>query len=203
MEYKDSVGDILDWLEKIKEDLKRAKVITYSAYGASYRYMVNPLSSGVPEIHSEALWGCAYEIVKAADIKFANKILAPEAMGIHLAAAVSMVTGLPFLVARKISYELPGEIEVVKRTGYAESKLYINHVNPGDKVLLVDSIIATGGTISAIIKALEANKVEVVDIVVVIERKEFNGVERVRKETGKQVKTLIKTVIKDKHVEVC
>lgn len=193
----------MDWLEKIKEDLKRAKVITYSAYGASYRYMVNPLSSGVPEIHSEALWGCAYEIVKAADIKHANKIIAPEAMGIHLAAAVSMVTGLPFLVARKISYKLPGEIEVVKRTGYAESKLYINHVKPGDKVLLVDSIIATGGTISAIIKALEANKVEVVDIVVVIERKELNGVERVRKETGKQVKTLIKTVIKDKHVEVC
>jgi len=193
----------LDWLEKIKEDLRRAKVITYSAYGASYRYMVNPLSSGVPEIYPEALWGCTYEIAKAADIKHANKILAPEAMGIHLAAAVSMVTGLPFLVARKISYKLPGEIEVVKRTGYAESKLYINHVNPGDKVLLVDSIIATGGTISAIIKALEANKVEVVDIVVVIERKELNGVERVRKETGKQVKTLIKTVIKDKHVEVC
>jgi len=39
--------------------------------------------------------------------------------------------------------------------------------------------------------------------VVVIERKELNGVERVKKETGKQVKTLIKTVIKDKHVEVC
>jgi hypothetical protein len=41
-----------------------------------------------------------------------------------------------------------------------------------------------------------------VDIVVVIERKELNGVERVKKETGKSVKTLIKTVIKDERVEI-
>jgi len=192
----------VDWLEKIKEDLKRANIITMSAYGTSYRYIVNPLSSGVPEICPEALWGCAYEIAKAADIKRANKIIAPEAMGIHIAAAVSMVTGLPFVVARKMSYKLPGEIEVVKRTGYAESKLYINHVFPGDKVIIIDSIIATGGTISSLVKKLEANGIEVVDIVVVIDRTELGGVERVMKETGKTVKTLVKTAIKDREVQV-
>jgi len=186
-------------LGKLKEDLRRARVISLDP---SYRYIVNPLSSGTPEIHPEVLWGCAFEMARAVDVKRANKIVTPEAMGIHLAAAMSMVTDLPFVVARKVSYGLPGEIEVVKKTAYAESRLYVNYVQPGDRVIVVDSIIATGGTISALVRALEERGVEVVDVVTVIEREGLGGAERVRRETGKEVKTLVRVTLRGDEVEV-
>ena len=158
---------------------------------------MNPLSSGVPEIPTEALWGCAFEVARVSEVKRSNKIVTPEAMGIQIATAVSLVTGIPMLVIRKKSYMLPTEIRITKRTGYAEEVMYANGLKSGDSVLLVDSIIATGGTYVAIIKELLANGIKLADAVAVIERAEFKGVERVEKETGVKVKTLIRLRLKN------
>jgi adenine phosphoribosyltransferase len=182
----------LDWLETIKQDLRKATIIRIPSQGGYYEYVVNPLSSGVPEIPTEALWGCAFEVARVGDVKGCNKIVTPEAMGIQIATALSLVTGVPMLVIRKKSYMLPGEIKIVKRTGYAEEVMYANGLGPGDSVLLVDSIIATGGTYLAIIKELVSRGIRLTDAVAVIERVELGGVERVEREIGVKVKTLIR-----------
>jgi len=85
----------------------------------------------------------------------------------------------------------------VKRTGYAEETMYANGLRSGDAVLLVDSIIATGGTYVAIIKELVSQGITIADAVSVIERVEYEGVKRVERETGVKVKTLIKLRLKD------
>jgi len=187
----------LDWLETIREDLRKATIVRIPSQEGYYDYVVNPLSSGVPEIPTEALWGCAFEVARVSNIKQCKKILAPEAMGIQIAAALSLVTGVPMLVIRKKSYMLPNEIKIVKRTGYAEEIMYANGVESGDSVLLVDSIIATGGTYAAIIKELVSHGIRLADAVAVIERVELGGVERVAKETGIKVKTLIRLRLQD------
>jgi len=182
----------LDWLETIREDLRKATIVRIPSKQGYYEYIVNPLSSGVPEIPTEALWGCAFEVARVANVKASNKIITPEAMGIQIATALSLATGIPMLVIRKKSYMLPGEIKIVKRTGYAEEVMYANGLNPGDTALLVDSIIATGGTYIAIIKELVSHGIVLADAVAVIERVELGGVERVEKDTGVKVKTLIR-----------
>lgn len=188
----------MDWLRAVKESIKNAVVLKIlKPEGGYYDYVVNFLSSGVPEIPSEALWGCAFEIARISDVRGVNKIVTPEAMGIHVATGVSMVTGIPMLVIRKRRYGLPGEIEIRKRTGYEEISMYANGLSTGDIVLLVDSIIATGGTFAAVIKNLEMHRIKVRDVVAVIERVELNGVKRVRKETAHDVKTLIKVAMKE------
>jgi len=182
----------MDWLETIREDLRKATVVRIPSPQGHYDYVVNPLSSGVPEIPTEALWGCAFEVARVSNVKRSNKIIAPEAMGIQIATALSLVTGIPMLIIRKKSYLLPTEIKIVKRTGYSEDIMYANGVGLGDTVLLVDSIIATGGTYAAIIKELVSHGIALADAVAVIERAELGGVERVERETGVVVKTLIK-----------
>jgi len=182
----------MDWLETIRDDLSKATVVRIPSPQGHYDYVVNPLSSGVPEIPTEALWGCAFEVARVSNVKRSNKIIAPEAMGIQIATALSLVTGIPMLIIRKKSYLLPTEIKIVKRTGYSEDIMYANGVGPGDTVLLVDSIIATGGTYAAIIKELVSHGIALADAVAVIERAELGGVDRVERETGVVVKTLIK-----------
>jgi adenine phosphoribosyltransferase len=182
----------LDWLETIREDLRKATVVRIQTEQGQYEYIVNPLSSGVPEIPTEALWGCAFEVARVGNVRAANKIVTPEAMGIHVATALSLVTGAPMLVIRKKSYMLPTEIKIVKRTGYSEDIMYANGLKRGDSILLVDSIIATGGTYAAIIKELLSHGIIIADAIAIIERVEFGGVARVKKETGITVKTLIR-----------
>jgi len=187
----------LDWLEAIREDLRKATIVRIPSKQGYYEYVVNPLSSGVPEIPTEALWGCAFEVARVSEVKRSNKIITPEAMGIQIATALSLVTGIPMLVIRKKSYMLPNEIKIVKRTGYAEETMYANGLRSGDSVLLVDSIIATGGTYVAIIKELVSQGITIADAVSVIERVELEGVKHVERETGVKVKTLIKLRLKD------
>jgi adenine phosphoribosyltransferase len=182
----------LDWLETIRQDLRKATVVKIPSSQGYYEYVVNPLSSGVPEIPTEALWGCAFEVARVADVKLCNKIVTPEAMGIHVATAISLVTGIPMLVIRKKSYMLPTEIKIIKKTGYAEETMYANGLESGDSILLVDSIIATVGTYLSIIRELVSRGVKVADAVAVIERVELGGVERIQRETGVAVKTLIR-----------
>ncbi|MBS7643581.1 adenine phosphoribosyltransferase [Candidatus Bathyarchaeota archaeon] len=190
--------DALDLLRELKENLLNATILRFPApEGGYYNYIVNFLTEGLPEIPPTVLWGCAIELARIADLDGVNKLVTPEAMGIHVTTVLSILTGIPMNVIRRRKYGLPGEIEIVKRTGYAESKMYANGLKAGDRVVLVDSIISTGGTYTAIIQALEKRGVIVQDAVAVIEKPDYNGVSYVEKETQHRVKTLVKVVIKN------
>jgi adenine phosphoribosyltransferase len=60
------------------------------------------------------------------DVNKIDKIVTMEAMGIPLATALSLKLKIPFVIIRKRTYGLPGEIDVEQITGYSKSKLYIN-----------------------------------------------------------------------------
>ncbi len=181
---------------KLEESLKKCPIVKRG----EYEYFIHPISDGVPIVEPKLLREVVSRIIKVGDIFKADKILTAEAMGIPLATSLSLYTDIPYVIVRKREYKLPGEVPVYQKTGYSKGQLYINGINKGDKVFIVDDVISTGGTLLAIIQAIERIGAEIVDIVVVIER--GNGKKRVEELTGYKIKTLVKIDVKDGKVVI-
>ncbi|MDR2856018.1 MAG: purine phosphoribosyltransferase family protein [Methanomicrobiales archaeon] len=133
-----------------------------------YNYFVHPLTDGIPFIHPALLKAAADGLVRVMDLKRQAKevdyILGCEAMGIPIGTAVSYATDIPLIIVRKRSYGLFGETLVSQTTGYSKGGLYLNCVKKGDRVVIVDDVISTGGTTRALLDALEKIGAKVVDI---------------------------------------
>ncbi|HMK53494.1 MAG TPA: hypoxanthine/guanine phosphoribosyltransferase [Methanobacteriaceae archaeon] len=182
-------------LEKLNKSLIEAPIIKKG----DYNYFVHPITDGIPLTEPEILEEVA-EAVSQLIESHVDKIVCVEAMGIHLATALSIKTRIPFVVVRKRQYNLEGEVGVHQMTGYSEGELYINGLNKGDRVLLIDDVVSTGGTMVAVLNALKKMEVKIVGVVAVIEK--GKGKEIVESKTGLELKTLVKVDVKDGKVVI-
>lgn len=153
-------------MERLRQSLDDAPIIDKDGY----EYLVHPISNGVPMLEPELLREVTVGIMRAAELADVDKIVAPEAMGIHIATALSLQTDIPLVVIRKRQYGLEGEVDLHQTTGYSESEMYINDVEEGDRVLVVDDLLSTGGTLVAICDALDDIGADLADIVVVLRK---------------------------------
>lgn len=182
-------------LEEVIKSLKKSPVVKKG----DYNYFVNPISDGVPAMDPIMLREIALAVHKYGDLDV-DKIVAVEAMGIHLATALSLATDVPFVVIRKRQYDLPGEKEVYQKTGYGSSKLYVNDLHPGEKILLIDDVVSTGGTLVALIRTLQDMGLDLKSVVAILDK--GDGKEIVKKETGIDVLSIIKLDIIDGEVVI-
>jgi len=91
-------------------------------------------------------------------------------MGIHIGAVLSVMTDIPMTVMRKRAYNLPGEVAVHQTTGYSKGELYINGIKKGERVVIIDDVVSTGGTMRALLQALEIAGADVVDVCIAVQR---------------------------------
>ena len=106
-----------------------------------------------------------------------NKIAAPESRGFIFAAAIAVRKSIPFIPVRK-----PGKLprKTISQSyeleyGSASLHMHDDAVRKGDKVVIVDDLLATGGTARATAKLIEELGGEVVKIVFPIELDGFNA----------------------------
>lgn len=187
---------MIEMLEKLKSTLEKSPVIKKG----EYHYFVSPVTDGIPLTEPNLLMEIVDAIEKKFDLEDIDKIVCIEAMGIHLATALSIKTGIPFVVIRKKKYGLPGEVEIRQVTGYGESNLYVNGVNSGDKILVIDDVVSTGGTLISVINALKKISADIKYVIAVVEKGE--GRKKVEKETGTKVNTLVKVDVVDGEVKI-
>ena len=182
-------------LEEVKKSLEASPIVKKG----DYNYFVNPISDGFPAMDPKMLRELSLAVHKYADLDV-DKIVAVEAMGIHLATALSLATDIPFVVIRKRQYGLEGEYQVHQKTGYGSSELFINDLHAGEKILLIDDVVSTGGTLIALIDTLKDLDLEIKSIVAVIEKGE--GKEIVEKQTGMDVLSIVKLDVIDGKVVI-
>jgi adenine phosphoribosyltransferase len=182
-------------MDRLRESLLEAPIVEKDGY----HYFVHPISDGVPMLRPELMREIVIGIIRKANLTDVDKIVAPEAMGIHISTAVSLMTDIPLVVVRKRSYGLDGEVSISQVTGYAETEMFINDINAGDRVLVLDDVLSTGGTLLALLTALEDIGADIVDTVAVI-KKVGNG--NKLDETQFEPKTLINVDVVDGELVV-
>lgn len=154
--------DLKDYIESIpgfpKEGIVFRDVTPILQNAKAMRYCVDQLNDFVKKVE--------------ADI-----ILAPEARGFLFGVPVALESQIGFIPVRK-----PGKLprETVSETydlEYGQDKLCVHAdaIKPGQRVVIVDDLLATGGTVEAIVKMVERMQAQVVGVAFVIELDELQG----------------------------
>ncbi len=179
-------------LERLTKSLLEAPIFKRG----EYNYFIHPITDGVPEVRPELIREITGHIVRIADLEV-DKIVTVEAMGIPIGIGLSIICDVPLVIIRKRKYGLPGEIEVSQVTGYSKSQLFLNGINKGDRVIVVDDVISTGGTLLAVLQSLKIAGAIVKDVVVVIKR--GDGADRLKAE-GYAIKTMVDVEVSESRV---
>ena len=116
-----------------------------------------------------------------------DKIAAIESRGFVFASAVSYLLKKPFIMLRKKN-KLPADVHSVDfelEYGTATIEVHKDSINEKDNVLIIDDLIATGGTAEAAAKLVEISKGKVAAFIFVINLFDLGGCEKLIKNNYK------------------
>ena len=116
-----------------------------------------------------------------------DKIAAIESRGFVFASAVSYILKKPFIMLRKKN-KLPADVYSVDfelEYGTATIEVHKDSININEKVLIIDDLIATGGTAEAAAKLIEMSKGKVAAFIFVINLFDLKGCDNLIKKNYK------------------
>ena len=135
---------------------------------------------------------CINQIVeKSKNFKF-NKIAAIESRGFVFASAVSYLLKKPFIMLRKKN-KLPADtysVDFELEYGTATIEVHKDSIQKEDSVLIIDDLIATGGTAEAAAKLVKISKGNIAGFIFVINLFDLGGCDSIKKQNYK-VESLI------------
>ena len=117
---------------------------------------------------------------------------AVDARGFILGGALAYQLGKPFVLVRKkgkLPYQTIAE-DYALEYGNATIEVHADACRPGDRIVIVDDLIATGGTLLAAARLFRTLRGEVVGVAAVIDLPELGG-SRHLAENGLTVRTLL------------
>ena len=160
-----------------------------------HRTTVNEFTDQSPALRPTVLREAAERLVALGKFD-SDKILVEEDKGAILGGVVALSANLPLAVARWYTYDLgDGSISVPIDSEYFAGNLFVNGIEAGDRVTIVDDTISTGGTLIALIEAVQAAGATVSEVLVAVEKPENGGREKVSERFGIDVRTLIRIAV--------
>jgi adenine phosphoribosyltransferase len=119
-----------------------------------------------------------------------EQVVGVESRGFIFGAPLALLLGAGFVLVRKFG-KLPGEtihVEYALEYGSNTVEIHTDAIRPGQKVLVVDDLLATGGTVSAALDLVQRLGGEVVGIAFLVELTALQGRQRL---AGQNVFSLI------------
>ena len=142
--------------------------------------------------NEKAFKECINQIIERSKKFNFDKIAAVESRGFVFASAISYILDKPFIMLRKKN-KLPAEVHSVDfelEYGAATIEVHKDSFNENDKVLIIDDLIATGGTAEAAAKLIEISKSKVVGFIFVINLFDLGGTDNLLRK-GYKVENLL------------
>ncbi|TDM15649.1 adenine phosphoribosyltransferase [Macrococcus bovicus] len=160
MDLKEYISEVKDWPIP---GVNFKDITTIMDNGEAYRYATD-------------------QIVAYAKDKQVDLVVGPEARGFIIGCPVSYAMGIGFAPVRKEG-KLPREViryEYDLEYGSNVLTMHRDAIKPGQRVLITDDLLATGGTIEATIKLVEELGGIVAGIAFIIDLKYLNGMEKLK-----------------------
>jgi len=169
--------DLKDYIRSIKD---------YPKKGILFRDITTLIKN------EKAFKECIDQIVERTKKFEVDKIAAIESRGFVFASAVSYILNKPFILLRKKN-KLPAETHSVDfelEYGTATIEVHKDSIKENDSVLIIDDLIATGGTANAAAKLVKVSKGSVSGFIFVINLFDLGGCKKLI-ELGYKVENLI------------
>lgn len=153
-----------------------ASVPDFPEKGIVYRD-ISPLMA-----NGKAYAAATDEIVAYAQDKGVQMIVGPEARGFIVGCPVAYKLGVGFAPARKKGKLPRPTVSASYNLEYGQATLYLHKdaIQPGQRVLVVDDLLATGGTISATIALVEQLGGIVVGTAFLVELEDLHGRDKIK-----------------------
>lgn len=164
-----------------------------------YSYFVHPLSDGIPSIDPgmlENLSGLVCDLI--GNIDRVDLLLTAESMGIPITSAVSLGLRIPFSIARKRRYGMQGEVEVLQRTGYSSSDLFLNLPTTAGNLVIIDDVLSTGGTLRSLVKGVRSTGINIAGAVILF-NKMGDGMDLLSEELGFPIFSVLDVEVKNQE----
>ena len=132
--------------------------------------------------NEKAFTECINRIVERSKNYKIDKIAAIESRGFVFASAVSYILKKPFILLRKKN-KLPAELHSIDfelEYGTATIEVHKDSFEENDSVLIIDDLIATGGTAEAAAKLIEISKAKVAAFIFVINLFDLGGCKKLQ-----------------------
>lgn len=144
--------------------------------------------------HPEAFRSIIGEFQTRYAEKNVDVILGVESRGFIFGAALAYAMGLPFVPVRKKG-KLPAE--TISETfdleyGTDTLEMHLDALKPGQRVIILDDLLATGGTVAAVARLVERLNAQVVEAAFVVELPLLKGREKL---AGLPVYTLVEFMV--------
>jgi adenine phosphoribosyltransferase len=165
--------------------------------GRTFEFFPTSITDNIPPLQPEVSRAiCLLSRFHLRHAHTATLGVGEEDRGAMIISDLLLSYNLPRTLARWTPTGAPGEIEVPFSNEYVEegqAKIFLNGVRPGDRVVIVDDLISTGGTLLALAQAVRAAGAMIEEIFTIGEKVENGGRALLRQGTGIEVKTMLAT----------
>jgi adenine phosphoribosyltransferase len=168
MDYAGLIRDVADFPI---EGILFKDITPLIGHGAAYRHVIDSLAERLRP----------YE---------ANLVVGMESRGFIFAAPLAYALGLGFVPVRRLG-KLPAQsirVEYELEYGRNSFEMHSDAIQKGQRVLIVDDVLATGGTVAATISLVEQLGGQVAAVAFLLELKALEGRRHL---TGREIVTLI------------